>query len=240
MANSGNGTSGNGHRKSVIFDMDGVIIDSHPAHRRAWQEFLATVGLNVSPHELDFILDGRKRHEILRHFLGESVSDEQLSEYGRKKDEFFRRVSLQVHPVPGVIDFISDLLRDGFLLGVATSASRTRTRSTLQHLRLTDSFSAVVTGDDVPKGKPDPAIYNLVCSRLKCGAGSSVAIEDSVSGIQAAKSAGLACIGVGGSDAAAKLRGAGADHVIESFVSFSLSQLKLLPKARRASIGAPI
>jgi beta-phosphoglucomutase len=220
--------------------MDGVIIDSHPAHRRAWQEFLATVGLNVPPQELDFILDGRKRHEILRHFLGEDVSDEQLSQYGRKKDEFFRQVSLRVHPVPGVIDFISDLLRDGFVLGVATSASMTRTRSTLRHLNLTDSFSAVVTGDDVPQGKPDPAIYNLVCRRLNCGAEHAIAIEDSISGVQAAKSAGLACIGVGGPDTAVKLRSAGADPVIESFVSFSLNDLKRLPIARPVSQGVDV
>lgn len=57
---------------AVIFDMDGVIIDSHPAHRAAWRTFLREIGRKVTETELDFVLDGRKRSEILRHFLGNS------------------------------------------------------------------------------------------------------------------------------------------------------------------------
>ncbi|PYX62323.1 MAG: hypothetical protein DMG73_00275, partial [Acidobacteria bacterium] len=83
--------------QSVIFDMDGVIIDSHPAHRKAWKDFLQTFGKEVSESELSFILDGRKRRDILRHFLGD-VSEQELVEYGKKKDGFFQQVSLEVNP----------------------------------------------------------------------------------------------------------------------------------------------
>ncbi|PYX94378.1 MAG: hypothetical protein DMG71_12590 [Acidobacteria bacterium] len=210
---------------SVIFDMDGVIIDSHPAHRRAWQEFLRSVGKEVADHELDFILDGRKRPEILRHFLGD-VSQPQLVEYGKTKDYFFQRMSLEVRPIAGVIDFIAELSRQGVRLAIATSASETRTHSTLQRLNLIDHFAVVVTGNDVVDSKPDPAIYKLVCQRLQSVAKRSLAVEDAVSGIRAAKGAGLKCVGVADSRCGEKLRSAGADHVIENFVGLSLTDLQ--------------
>lgn len=210
--------------QNVIFDMDGVIIDSHPAHRKAWQEFLRTVGRSVSEAELDFILDGRKRREILRHFLGE-LSENELAEYGRKKDELFQEISLDVKPVAGVLDFIEDLRHRGITLAVATSASRTRTRSTLQRLGLTDCFAAVVTGDDIPDGKPDPSIYHLVCARLNAEAHHCLVLEDALSAVQAAKRAGFQCVGVGYNGSCDRLRAAGADHVIENFVGLSLENL---------------
>ena len=66
--------------RAVVFDMDGVLIDSHPAHRASWREFLRSVDRNVSEDQLSFILDGHTRQEILRHFLGD-LSPSELSDY---------------------------------------------------------------------------------------------------------------------------------------------------------------
>jgi len=213
--------------QSVIFDMDGVIVDSHPAHRKAWHQFLQSVGKDVSDEELGFILDGRKRSEILRHFLGE-MSEAELREYGRMKDGFFQQIAFEVKPVPGVVDFVVELSRSRIKLGVATSASRSRTLSTLKQLDLTDQFAAVVTGDDVPEGKSSPAIYKLVCRQLRTEARYSWVVEDAAPAVRAAKTAGFNCIGVG-STVSEKLQAAGADHVIEDFVGFSLDDLRKLP-----------
>ncbi|MFZ0817536.1 MAG: HAD family phosphatase [Candidatus Sulfotelmatobacter sp.] len=211
--------------ESVIFDMDGVIIDSHPAHRKAWHEFLQSLDKDVPDEELDFIVDGRKRSEILRHFLGD-MPESMLAEYGRMKDKLFQGMAFEVKPVPGVIEFVGDLMRCGIKLGVATSASKSRTLSTFRHLHLTGCFATVVTGDDVPDGKSSPAIYELVCAHLRTRARDSLVLEDSASAIRAAKEAGFRCIGVG-SGCSAKLQEAGADHVIKDFVGFSLDALEL-------------
>jgi len=213
--------------QSVIFDMDGVIIDSHPAHRRAWREFLHIFGKEVSEVELDFILDGRKRHDILRHFLGD-LPEIEIEKYGRRKDEFFQQIAPDVKPIPGVLDFIAELRRRAITLAIATSASKTRTRFTLKRLHLTDQFAVVVTGDDVDDGKPDPAIYSLVCRRLRSDPRNSVGVEDAVSGVRAAKKAGLKCIGVGSAASGDKLRAAGADHVIENFLGLEVNNLQLV------------
>lgn len=210
--------------QSVIFDMDGVIVDSHPAHRKAWHQFLQSLNKDVSDAELEFILDGRKRSEILRHFLGE-MPDSELAKYGKMKDEFFQQIAFEVKPVPGVIEFVEDLVRRRVKLGIATSASKSRTLSTLQRLGLTDSFATVVTGEDVPEGKSSPAIYELVCARLRTEARYSLVVEDAAPAVRAAKSAGFRCIGVG-SGCGDKLQAAGADHVIKDFVGFSLDDLE--------------
>jgi beta-phosphoglucomutase len=215
----------NGNLQAVILDMDGVIVDSHPAHLRAWQRFLETLGRKVSKSDLDYILDGRKRTEILHHFFGE-LSEPEILEYGNRKDRFFQQAAMDVTPVPGVLEFLAELKRRRIALAVATSASATRTRSTLQRLQLSNHFDVVVTGDDIDKGKPDPAIYRLACQRLGVSPESALAFEDAVSGIRAAKGAGVRCIAVSGHEPPNKLCDAGAHHVIENFVGFSLTRLK--------------
>lgn len=211
--------------EAVIFDMDGVIVDSHPAHREAWRLFLRSLGRVVSEPELDFVLDGRKRGEILCHFLGK-LSEDKMEEYGKRKDECFRKVSLQVKPVPGVLEFMRILRNAGIATAVATSASESRTRHTLERLRLINKISVIVTGDDVAFGKPDPSIYDLACARLNVTPRRALAVEDAVSGIQAARGADLNCIGVASHQSPDKLRAAGAAYVVRDFFNLSLTRLE--------------
>jgi beta-phosphoglucomutase len=213
--------------RALIFDMDGVIIDSHPAHRKAWRLFLRTIGKEVSEQELAFILDGHKRNDILRHFLGE-LPDVELAHYGEVKDEFFRRASLEVKPVRGLLKFLLQLRFEGILLGLATSASASRTFSTLDRMNIRHYFSAIVTAADVSQGKPHPAVYRLACARLKISPENSLVFEDAVSGIQAAKQAGLRCAGVACSPRAEELLAAGAEFVVQDFAGLSLGNLKKL------------
>jgi HAD superfamily hydrolase (TIGR01509 family) len=215
--------------RGIVFDMDGVIVNSHPAHREAWQKFLRTVGKDVSDADLDFILEGRKRQDILRHFLGE-LSEVEVLNYGNKKDEFFREIGERVQPVAGVVEFLAELAQAELPAAVATSASKQRTRFTLRKLNLSHHFRAVVTGDDVAEGKPSPAIYQTAAARLGLPAQNLLAIEDSPCGVQAARAAGMHCIGIGIGSSVESLRQAGAEPVIQNFVGLSLKTLKrILP-----------
>ena len=213
--------------QAVVFDMDGVIVDSHPAHRSAWKEFLHVLGKNVSDAELDFVMDGRKREDILIHFLG-PLTDSELREYGQLKNELFWRAAAEVTPIPGVCEFIETLYAAGVSTAVATSASTGRTESILRHMGLWTRFAAVVTGDDVPRGKPDPGIYRLACQRIQCPPDGAVAVEDAASGVRAAKSAGLRCIGISGHQPGDPLTAAGADAVLADFVDITLREFHSL------------
>ncbi len=214
-----------GTLRGIVFDMDGVIIDSHPAHRLAWKAFFESLGRQTSDEELDFILDGCKRAEILKHFLGD-LTPEQIAEYGKRKDELLKEHNLDIEPTPGVVEFLKLLSHAGIRAGLATSASRRRTVGTLKELELAHYFETIVTGDDVTMGKPDPALYQLAAERMQESPERLIAVEDAVAGIKSAKAAGMRCLGVAASQRAHLLRAAGAEHVISDFRAFSLSQLE--------------
>ena len=224
--------------QAVVFDMDGVIVNSHPAHRFAWREFLRTLGKEVTERELDFVMDGRKREEILVHFLG-PLTDAQLKEYGRLKSNLFWRASSEVAPIPGAFEFIECIHRAGIPMAVATSASSSRTRSILKRLGLMTHFRAVVTGDDVRAGKPDPGIYLLACQRINCPPNAAVAVEDAAAGVRAAKDAGLRCIGIASCGSEEKLTAAGADCVLRDFVNLTLQEFQSLLGMQPQSSGTP-
>jgi beta-phosphoglucomutase len=215
----------NGMLRGVVFDMDGVIIDSHPAHRRAWKAFLESLGREIGDEELDFILDGCKRSEILKHFLGE-VTPEQITEYGERKDEFLQKQNHTVQPIPGVVEFLAHLSEAGIRMGLATSAGRRRALGTLQELGLASYFGTIVTGDDVTVGKPHPALYKLAAERMHETPGCLLAVEDAASGVKSARAAGMRCLGVASAPRARLLQAAGADPVIPDFRSISFSQLE--------------
>ena len=216
-----------GQLQGVIFDMDGVLVDSHGVHRRAWRLFFQTLGHDVPESELDFILDGRKRGDILRHFLG-NCPDTELEELGRRKDCIFRQMRLEIAPVPGAVRFVRELRRSGATLALATSASRSRARSTLSELGLLTSFAEVVTGEDVLLGKPDPGIYRLARKRMGIACERLLAVEDAISGIRAAIGAGLRCVGVASHETPEKLTAAGAAHVVLDFETVSLQELECI------------
>jgi beta-phosphoglucomutase len=211
--------------EAVIFDMDGVIIDSHPAHREAWRVFLTAIGRPISDAQLDFVLDGRKRSEILTHFLGE-LSEDEIREYGKLKDRFFREQLLRIRLIPGVVEMLNKLREAGIATAVATSASESRALHMFEQLQLRDSFDVVVTGNDVILGKPNPSIYALTCHRLKVAPGSSIAFEDAVSGVKAARAAGLSCVGIASHEKPDNLLAAGAVCVVDNFLSLSLRELE--------------
>src|SRR5690348_12832487 len=106
--------------KSVVFDLDGVIVDSHPAHMRSWKRFLVSVGKSVTEAELEFVRDGRKKEDILRHFLGD-IDQDQIRAYGREKDLLFKEEINSVSTVAGVRDLLNELSGAGLPMAVASS-----------------------------------------------------------------------------------------------------------------------
>jgi HAD superfamily hydrolase (TIGR01509 family) len=208
----------------IVFDMDGVLIDSHPVHRDAWRKFLATIGRTVTNEELDFILEGRRREEILRHFLG-CISPAKVAEYGHRKDLIFEENFENVKLIPGVLDLLNRLESSGLVAGLATSASAGRTRGTLLRLGLQKKFVAVVTGDDVNAGKPDPAVYKVAAERMNLPPERLLALEDAPCGVQAAKSAGMKCVGVSTNGRADMLRRCGAEFVVPDFRGGSIEKV---------------
>lgn len=213
--------------KGVIFDMDGVLIDSHPIHKKVWAQFLASLNKQVTEEELDFVLEGRKREEILRHFLGD-LSAELVTEYGKRKNMIYEETSSELKTICGVEEFLGALESAGIPMAVATSASFVRARNTLAALGILPRFAAVVTGNDVVNGKPDPEVFVRAAERLNQVHQDLLVVEDAVSGVMAAKSAGMKCLGIAADGRSEKLRAAGADRVIPNYREFGLLQIQQL------------
>jgi beta-phosphoglucomutase family hydrolase len=213
--------------RGAIFDFDGVIVDSHPVHKRAWRKFLESVGRTVSEEELQFVLDGRTRQDILRHFLGDLDPDLTI-EYGHRKEQLFRNEVVDVQAIDGLLDFLEDLNDSHMALAIASSGSRSRVNFLLDRLDLKKHFRVVVTGDEVRRGKPDPAVFLKAAQELQLAPAELIAFEDAHSGVKAARSAGMLCIGIAQPERASVLLDAGANDVVPDFRSLSYSKLEEL------------
>jgi HAD superfamily hydrolase (TIGR01509 family) len=211
----------------VIFDFDGVIVDSHAAHMKAWKAFLLTKGKAFSDAELSFVREGAKREELLRHFLGE-LSPEQIASYGVEKDELFQASAREVKLVRGFAEFLLQLDSAALPSAVATSGSRSRVEHALDAFNIRDRFRAVVTGNDVERGKPDPELFLLAAHALQIDPSRILVCEDAVAGVLAAKAAGMKCVGVAANGRESLLKQAGADLVLKDFAHTNLDDVRRL------------
>ena len=182
--------------KAIIFDMDGVIIDSEPIHTEIAIAVMQDFGGKPTSEEIydEFVgVTNREMWSILRERHKLNVSLDQLMEKHReyKIKRFFNE------PVPP-IDGIEDLMRlaksRGLKIALATSSPKYFAEHILKSAGLSEYFDALVTADDISHGKPDPEIYLKAAQILGLDPGSCVAVEDAFLGIQSAKDAGMRVI----------------------------------------------
>ena len=220
----------------IIFDFDGVIVDSHPVHMRAWKALFRSMGKAVGDDELAFVVEGAKREEILRRFLGDLTS-EQIELCGAEKERLYQELASEVKLVCGVAEFLAQVDAARVPTAIATSGSRNRVERTLEAFGLLGRFRAIVTAEDVARGKPDPALFHLAASRLHVAAEQILVCEDAVAGVAAARNAGMKCMAIAANGRRKLLQEAGADLVIEDFTQTRLDEVRRLfaraPNVRR-------
>ncbi len=180
---------------SLIFDMDGVIIDSNFLHREAWQVYNRRFGIETT-EAMQRRMYGRRNDEIVRDFFGEGLSEEEIAEHGAAKERLYREMMaplLQQSLVPGVAQFLQE--RNGAPTGVGSNAERANIDFVLDGVRIGDTplrrcFSAVVDGGQVNRPKPAPDVYLRAAQLLGSDPRNCVVFEDSVAGVEAALAAG--------------------------------------------------
>jgi beta-phosphoglucomutase len=212
--------------RGVVFDFDGVIVNSHPVHTRTWKKFLESMGRTVSEKDLRYVLDGRTREDIIRHFFGK-LDALTIAEYGRRKESMFREEAANVQTVKGLEKFLAELSEAQLPLAIASSGSRSRVSFLLNRLGLASRFQVVVTADDVVRGKPDPEVFLKAARSLNADPADLVVFEDAPSGVRAAMAAGMKCVGIASNGPSSILLDAGASHVIQDFCSICQSKLQI-------------
>ena len=201
---------------AVLFDMDGVLVDSTDAHVAAWTQFLEERGIPV-PEGGVRSLFGRRAQEALAMLL-DREPDAPIVRAALAELEGYATALLADHApgerlVPGAPELIHELLGAGWKVAVGTSARRHVAEHALG--ALLPAFDVVVTAEDVSRGKPDPAVYLAAARRLAVPADACVVVEDAVAGVQAGVAAGMYVVAVPTTAPIAQLCDAGAERVLE-------------------------
>ena len=181
---------------AVIWDMDGVIVDTAPYHMEAWQSVFAEHGVSFT--KADFRRNfGQRNDTIIKIVLGEDVAPDTIKLIADEKEKRFRsRAGEALKPLPGALDLIDSLGEYGFLQALGSSAPPENVALVIGKLGIGNRFQAVVTGRDVDEGKPSPLGFLLAARRLGVGPQRCVVIEDSLAGVAAARKAGMRCLAV--------------------------------------------
>lgn len=213
--------------RAVVFDFDGLVLDTE------WCEWITAAEM-FTDHGTELSL------ELWKTFIGSldhphwtDILEEQLGRPIDRADLLTRRRMLQTEcnaglaPLPGVVGLLGALSGDGIPLAVASSSSADWVHGHLRGHGLLDHFAAIATGDEVARTKPDPAVYLLACERLGVHPSSTVAIEDSVNGVAAAKAAGMFAVAVPGS-LTRDMDFSAADLVVDSCAALTPARLATL------------
>ena len=205
--------------KGILFDMDGVLVDSEEYICKAAVGYFKERGLTVSPDDfIPFVGAGEDRYlggvAEKYHFTIPDISEAKLQTYAIYAEIVRNRLS----PMKGVVDFIQESKRRGLRLAVATSADKTKMEINLHEMGLDHGeFDLLINGLDVERKKPFPDIYELAAEKLGLFPADCIVIEDAVNGVQAAKAAGSYCIGITSSFSVEALQAEGADLVVTDF-----------------------
>jgi len=181
---------------AFIFDMDGVIVDSNPVHREAWAAYNRRFGLETTEAMQERVY-GWRNDDIVRDFYGAELSPEEVTARGAAKEELYRQMiaeRIDEILVPGLRQFL-ERYRD-VPMGLASNAEPENIDFLLDRARLRPYFRAVVDGHQVRNPKPDPEIYLKTAKILNISPANCIVFEDSYSGVNAARAAGMRVVGV--------------------------------------------
>jgi HAD superfamily hydrolase (TIGR01509 family) len=186
---------------ALVFDMDGVILDSNPTHREAWRLYNRRFGIETD-EAIEQRMYGRRNDEIVRDFFGAGLTPEEIVAHGAAKESLYREMMgprLSQSLVPGVTGILQNC--NGTLLGLASNAERANVDFLLDgvligEVPLRNYFRAVVDGQQVGRAKPHPDIYLRVAHLLGADPRNCIVFEDSHTGVQVPLAAGARVVGL--------------------------------------------
>jgi beta-phosphoglucomutase len=219
-------------RGGVIFDLDGVLVDTGWAHKQSWYELAEKEGLSMTD-EFFYSTFGMQNYQIIPMLLGQDALSDEVCRLSDWKEQRYREIIAEnLTPAEGAEPLLCDLKNEGFLLAVGSSAPSANLELVLAETNLKDYFDAYVTGQDVTNGKPAPDTFLKAAEKLSLDAESCVVVEDAVQGVEAGKAAGMSVVAVTTTRSRADLYRA--DIIIDSLAKLQARHFVELLKNRKA------
>ncbi len=212
----------------LIFDMDGVLVNSNPFHKIAWRNFLIGKGYPFTDELFDTVISGRTGNTSLPMILGEALPEKVISGYMEEIDHEFRKIfgaTQETIYFSGLYEFLDTIKFNGIKRALATSAPTENVSQAIDKLGLQDYFHVIIDKNDVSRGKPNPEVYLTAVNRLKLSKANCVVFEDSKAGVQAALGAGLKVIGISSSHTEEELLEEGVTMVIKDFTDLNINEI---------------
>jgi HAD superfamily hydrolase (TIGR01509 family) len=180
---------------ALVFDLDGVIVDSMPLHTEAWRVYLGRFGIECE--DIEPRMHGRRNDDIVRDFIGAHLTPEEILAHGAAKEALYREMmgpDLDGQLVPGILEFLARYA--GAPMAVASNAEPANIDLVLDGAGIRNYFQVIVDGMQVPRPKPFPDVYCKAADMLCIAPGNCIVFEDSPAGIQAARAAGARVVAI--------------------------------------------
>ena len=186
--------------RGLIFDLDGVLVNTNPLHARAWQELAEELGIPFTPadHEAFLGISRAQCLEILLKKGNRSLSESEKERLCTRKNDRYREMIGTLTPaalLPGVPEFLRAARAEGYRIGLGSVSKNAG--FLLQRLEIGPLFDAVIDGTQIVKGKPDPEVFLKGARALNLLPDQCVVFEDSAAGIEAAHRGGMKAVGIG-------------------------------------------
>lgn len=210
----------------MIFDLDGVIVDTAHYHFVAWRRLAQELGIPFTEHDNERLkgVSRMRSLEIILEIGGRSLSDTEKETLATRKNNWFVEDIRAIRPeeiFPGVKNLLQQLRRDGLKVGLASSSKNAR--MVLRNLQIEDQFDGYVDGTMITHSKPHPEIFLQAAKQMNVPPESCVVFEDAEAGVEAALAAGMKCVGVGDAAQVGK-----AHRIVKRTADFPAAEIQLI------------